>query len=195
VHDPGPGAGEPSDELLARQAQAGDRAALELLVRRYLRPIQAVTASLLTERADVEDAVQETFRRAMDGLPGYRSERPFAPWLYQIARNVARSRLESSRRWPMEPLPLGGLHEPSPGPDVTLERAEVRRLVDLAIAELPEQRRTAFRLHDVEGYDTEEVARIMGLTAGTVRSHVHHARRALRAALAPHLGEPRTQGV
>jgi len=195
VDDSGPGAREPSDELLARRAQTGDRAALELLVRRYLRPIQAVTASLLTERADVEDAVQETFRRAMDGLAGYRSERPFAPWLYQIARNVARSRLESTQRWPMEPLPVGGLREPSPGPDVTLERAEVRRLVDAAIAELPEQRRTAFRLHDVEGYDTEEVAHIMGLTAGTVRSHVHHARRALRAALAPRLGEPRTKGV
>jgi RNA polymerase sigma-70 factor (ECF subfamily) len=72
-----------------------------------------------------------------------------------------------------------------------MEHAEIRRLVDAAIAELPEQQRTAFRLHDVEGYATTEIAGIMGLSAGTVRSHVHHARRALRSALASSLGEQR----
>jgi RNA polymerase sigma-70 factor, ECF subfamily len=184
VDDPGDRAGEPPDELLAQQAADGDRDALERLVRRYLRPVRAVTASLLREPADVDDAVQETFRRAMDGLAGYRTGRPFAPWLYQIARNVARSRLTVRARWSgVGPLPAAGLEEPSPGPDVLLERAELRRLVGQAIDELPEQRRTAFRLHDVEGYATDEVARIMGLTVGTVRSHVHHARRALRVAL------------
>jgi RNA polymerase sigma-70 factor (ECF subfamily) len=131
----------------------------------------------------------------MDGLAGYRPERPFAPWLYQIARNVARSRLAAAARWPAEPLSVAGLEAPAPRPDEALERTEVRRLVDEAIGELPEQRRTAFRLHDVEGYRAEEVARIMGLTSGTVRSHVHHARRALRAALASRLGEARMKGV
>jgi RNA polymerase sigma-70 factor (ECF subfamily) len=83
-----------------------------------------------------------------------------------------------------EPLPVGGLEEPAPGPDIVLERAEIRRRVDAAIAELPEQRRTAFRLHDVDGYTTNETARLMGLSVGTIRSHVHHARRALRTKLA-----------
>ena len=64
-----------------------------------------------------------------------------------------------------------------------MERAEIRTLVRAALARLPEQRRTAFYLADVEGYPTEEIARLMGLSPGTVRSHVHHARRALRATL------------
>lgn len=174
--------------------QHGDREALERLVRRYLRPIHAVTASYLPERADVEDAVQDTFLRALDRIAGYEPTRPFAPWLYQIARNVARDRLTTSARRRTEPLPAGGLEEPAPGPEVVLERAEVRRLVDLGIADLPEQQRTAFRLHDVEGYTTNEIARIMGLSSGTIRSHVHYARRALRTAFASSLGEPRNAG-
>jgi RNA polymerase sigma-70 factor (ECF subfamily) len=184
VDDPGDRAREPSDEFLAQRAARGDRAALEKLVRRYLRPLHAVTASLLAERADVEDAVQETFRRALAGLAGYRTDRPFAPWLYQIARNVAKDRHAAAARWRTEPLPLAGIEAPAPGADVMLERAEIRRLVEAALDELPEQRRTAFRLHDVEGYGTEEVARLMGLSSATVRSHVHHARRALRVVLA-----------
>jgi RNA polymerase sigma-70 factor (ECF subfamily) len=158
-------------------------------VRRYLRPVRAVTASIIRDSSDVEDSVQETFLRALDGLSGYQPERPFAPWLYQIARNTARSRLAAAVRRRAEPLPERGLREPSPGPETELERAEIRKLVERALATLPEQRRIAFRLHDVEGYDTPEVARIMGLSAGTVRSHVHYARRALKAALGDVLGE------
>jgi RNA polymerase sigma-70 factor (ECF subfamily) len=194
VHESAPPSGEPSDEVLAQRVQRGDRDALEQLVRRYLRPIHAVTASYLGEVADVEDAVQETFVRAIEGIAGYQPARPFAPWLYQIARNVARNRLATSARRQVEPLTLGELGEAGPGPEALTERAEIRRLVVSAIDELPEQQRTAFRLHDVEGYTTDEIARIMGLTAGTIRSHVHYARRALRVALASSLGEPRNAG-
>jgi RNA polymerase sigma-70 factor (ECF subfamily) len=194
VHEPesgtGEGTAEPSDEGLARRVQRGDRDALELLVSRYLRPIHAVIASYLAEPADVEDAVQDTFLRALDRIASYQPVRPFAPWLYQVARNVARDRISAMRRRRTESLPDEGMAEPAADPAVTTERAEVRRLVDLAIDGLPEQRRTAFRLHDVEGYTTDEVARLMGLSPGTIRSHVHHARRALRAALATRFGDP-----
>lgn len=170
------------DEALARRVQRGDRAALEQLVRRYVRPIHAVAASYLSEPADVEDAAQETFLRALRGIAAYDPERPFAPWLYQIARNVSRDRMTAGARWHTEAVPEAA-RSPLPGPDVLLERGEIRARVAAAIDRLPERRRTAFRLSDVEGYATAEVARIMGLSPGTVRSHVHHARRALRAAL------------
>ena len=194
MHEPGRHSSEPSDEILAQRVQRGDRDALERLVRRYLRPIHAVTASYLAERADAEDAVQETFLRALDRIAGYQPGRSFAPWLYQIARNVARDRLATSARRRTEPLPVSVLEEPSPGADVVMERAEIRHVVDAAISDLPEQRRTAFRLHDVEGYTMNEIARIMGLSSGTIRSHVHYARRALRVALASRLGEPKNAG-
>jgi RNA polymerase sigma-70 factor (ECF subfamily) len=184
VHEPGPGDGVATDEVLARRVQRGDRAALERLVTRYLRPIHAVAASYLAERADIEDAVQETFLRALDRIATYQPARRFAPWLYQIARNVARDRVASSARRRTEPLLDSDIEDAGPDPESMLERSEIRRRVAAAIADLPEQQRTAFRLHDVEGYTTNEIARIMGLSAGTVRSHVHYARRTLRGTLA-----------
>jgi RNA polymerase sigma-70 factor (ECF subfamily) len=171
------------DEALARRVQGGDGDALGQLVRRYLRRIHAVAASYLSEPADVEDAAQETFLRALRGIEAYDPDRPFAPWLYQIARNVARNQVTTRARWQAE-VPSTTLPSRLPGPDVVLERSEIRTRVDAAIARLPEQRRTAFYLSDVEGYPTGEIARMMGLSPGTVRSHVHHARRALRVALA-----------
>lgn len=170
------------DEALAARVRRGDRDALEVLVRRYIRPVHAVAASYLLEPADVEDAAQETFLRAIRRIDSYDPGRPFAPWLYQIARNVARNARSVGSRWRTLPI-SDALRATRPEPDLELERAEIRARVDAALARLPERRRTAFCLAEVDGYATEEVARIMGLTPGTVRSHVHFARAALRTAL------------
>lgn len=189
--------GEDSDEALVRAVRNGDRDALETLVRRYLRPVHAVAASFFAEPEEVEDTAQETFLRALGALDLYDSRRPFAPWLYQIARNVARNRLAARARWKLEELPLGGLggmESPDPGPEVAMERTEARERVEAGLMRLPEQRRTAFRLVDVEGMSVEETGRIMGLTPGTVRSHVHHARRVLRKALGQYAEAPREGG-
>src|SRR5690606_23435810 len=94
-----------SDETLARRLRDGAREALDQLVGRYLRRVHAVAASFLSEPADVEDVAQETFLRALGGIERYDPDRPFAPWLYQIARNTARNRLATGSRWRMEELP------------------------------------------------------------------------------------------
>jgi RNA polymerase sigma-70 factor, ECF subfamily len=179
------------DEVLAQRVQQGERQAFAELARRYLPPIHAVVASFLEEAADVEDAAQETFLRALDRIRTYDAGRPFAPWLYQIARNVARNRLGARGRWRLESLP-DRLPAAAADPARDAERREIRDMVDRVVARLPEQRRTAFRLFDVEGYTAADVARLMGITEGTVRAHVHHARRALRSALAPLLGREDT---
>lgn len=181
------GVREVPDEVLAQRVQTGEREAFAELARRYLRPIHGVVASFLAEPADVEDAAQETFLRALSRIRSYDAERPFAPWLYQIARNVARNRLGARGRWRTEP-PADSLAAGAADPVQETERRETRALVERALAELPEQRRTAFRLFDIEGYAAADVARLMGVTEGTVRAHVHHARRALRGTLAPLLG-------
>jgi len=173
-----------ADESLARRVQGGDRAALERLVRRYVRPVHAVVASFLSEPAEIEDAAQEAFLRALGALDTYDPRRPFAPWLYQVARNVARNQMGSRAVRRAESLPAGGREAPDPLPDQAAENAEIRDRLERALARLPEQRRTAFRLVEVEGMTTLEVGRIMGIAPGTVRSHVHHARRHLRTALA-----------
>lgn len=175
---------EEDDGFLARRVQAGDSRAFEQLARRYLRSVHAVVASYLAEPADVEDAAQDTFLRALDRIHTFDPARPFAPWLYQIARNVARNRRSWLRRRERESRGNAEIRGPGLDPLARLERAEIRREVRAAMDRLPEQQRTAFRLFDVEGYDAAQIARLMGISAGTVRSHVHHARRALRAELA-----------
>jgi len=188
--------GGPPDAVLARRVQEGDREAFEILARRYLRPIHAVAASFLRERADVEDASQETFLKALRAIRSFDSKRPFAPWLYQIARNVARNRLAERKRHATDPVTdlAGSLPDPAASPADGAESAELGRRVSEAIEALPERRRTAFRLADVEGYSAVEVARIMGLTAGAVRAHIHHARKDLRIRLA-HLVEDENEHV
>jgi RNA polymerase sigma-70 factor (ECF subfamily) len=182
----GRAASEPSDEALARQVQQGGRAALEQLVARYQRPLHAVAASYLRDQADIDDAVQETFLRVIKAIGRYDASRAFAPWLYQIARNVARDRAVMRSRNDADEL-TDALHATDAQPDVLAERAQLRSMMKRAIDALPEQRRTAFRMHDVDGYTTAEIAHMMGLSEGTVRSHVHHARRALRNVLSAQL--------
>jgi RNA polymerase sigma-70 factor, ECF subfamily len=184
-----------SDEELARSVQQeGDRQALERLIRRYVRPVHAVVAAFLDGPEAVEDAAQETFLRALQAIDRYDPRRPFAPWLYQIARNVARNQRAADGVRRTEPLPAVGTEALGPQPDVAAERSEIRARVETQLLHLPEQRRTAFRLVDVEGMAAEEAGRIMGLAPGTVRSHVHHARRQLREALGEYAGVTETEG-
>ena len=162
-------------------------------MRRYVRAVHAVAASYLAEPEDIEDAAQETFLRAIRGIALYDVKRPFAPWLYQIARNVARSRIAAVAR-PQEDLDSFVLPSHLPGPDLMAERSEVAAQVRAAIDRLPERQRTALWLCDVEGYTAGEVGQIMGVSAGTVRAHLHHARRSLRAALARTMERANTGG-
>ncbi|MBI4501267.1 MAG: sigma-70 family RNA polymerase sigma factor [Gemmatimonadetes bacterium] len=180
---------EPSDAALACRVQRGDRDAFEILARRYLRPVYAVAASFLTNPADREDAVQDAFLRLVDGIQQYDGAQPFAPWLYQIARNAARNRRASGSPEMVEYSEADEVADPVPDPALHTERVDARELIDRAIGRLPEQQRTMFRLFEVEGYTAVEIEQLTGVSAVTVRSHVYHARRRLRAALEAKLGQ------
>ena len=179
---------QPPDGWLAQRVQAGEPQAFEELARRYLRPVYAVVGSFLREPADIEDAAQETFLRALDHIRAFDTSRPFAPWLYTIARNTARNWRKAQIRHGGEPLEAVALAGDDPDPEMATMQGEIRTLVATALVELPEQQRTAFRLFDIEDYSAQEIATLMSINAGTVRAHVHHARRALRERLGPMLG-------
>ena len=119
-----------ADETLAARVQVGEWEAFGELARRYLRPVHVVAASFLAEPADVEDAAQDTFLRALDRIRSYDPARPFAPWLYQIARNVARNRIRARRRWRTSRFGKrrgGGTRLPAPGDDARPGAPERRR--------------------------------------------------------------------
>jgi RNA polymerase sigma-70 factor (ECF subfamily) len=177
---------EYSDSELAEKVQAGDSGAFELLARRYMRPVYAVVSSFLSGKEDIDDSAQETFLRALEKIHSYNPKRPFAPWLYQVARNVARNHWKYVKR--REHEELQDVREQADGADPgrLVELSELQTRVAAAIEALPERQRTAFRLHDVEGFKATEIAEMLGVSDGTVRANVHHARQELRKRLAPY---------
>jgi RNA polymerase sigma-70 factor (ECF subfamily) len=174
---------EHSDNELAIRVQAGDSAAFELLARKYMRPVYAVVSSFLASQEDIDDSAQETFLRALEKIHSYNPKRPFAPWLYQVARNVARNRWKYLKRRRHEQLEEVQEGVAGNDPEKLAELSELRSRVAAAIEALPERQRTAFRLHDIDGFKATEIAEMLGVSDGTVRSNVHHARRELRKRL------------
>jgi len=182
-----------TDEALVRRVQEGDGEAFETIARRYMRPVHAVVSSIVNGPDDADDTVQETFLRALERIRSYNPNRPFAPWLYQVARNVARNRrkyIRSRTHEELTDIEHGGVGGKRNQPDRQAELSELRRDLEAAVDSLPERQRAAFRLHDIEGFKANEIAEMLGVSDGTVRANVHHARRILRKRLEGHHQEP-----
>lgn len=171
------------EAALALRAHAGDREAFGALVARYAGQARRVARAVLGDPDDADDAAQDAFLSALVKLEQYDAARPFGPWLMRIVANAAadRRRRRTVRR--TEEL-APGLAARGPQPDAAAAAAEFDARLRAALAELPERRRVAVVLFDVEGYGHAEIAAILGTPEGTVRSDVFHARRFLRDRLA-----------
>jgi len=162
---------------------AGDRAAFGTLVERYAGQARRVARAVLGDPDDADDAAQDAFLSALVKLAQYDPARPFGPWLMRIVANSAtdRRRRRAVRRTDqLEPGLVGG----GTRPDVAAERAALGERLHAALGELTPRRRLAVVLFDVEGYSHAEIAQVLRIPEGTVRSEVFHARRRLRALLA-----------
>lgn len=172
-----------SDAELVAQARCGDREAFGELVRRYQRAAYSVALSVTGRHQDAEDAAQESFMVALQRLDDCRNAERFAGWLLAIVRNRARNliRRESLRSAEEIPASASAL---GPGPDKMADISDLRVQLKEALAELTEVQREIVLLHDLEGWKHAEISDRLGIPAGTVRSHLHFARKALRARLA-----------
>lgn len=178
--------GETDAQLVAR-VRRGDRAAAGTLAERYLRACRAVALAVTGHEADADDVCQDAFVTAIERIDACRQPDRFGAWLMQIVRNRARDHLRSHAR---TVLSIDGMEiesaRASPAEEAESGDAATRLLA--AIRELPEERREVLLLHDLEGWTHREIAERMGLPPGTVRSHLHHARRTMRTLL-PELKE------
>jgi RNA polymerase sigma-70 factor (ECF subfamily) len=164
----------------AALAAAGDTRAFERLYRRHVARIHSLSRRMLgPEHAD--EVTQDAFVRAWNKIGTFRGESAFGTWLYRLATNVIlaqRSTLATQRRRYTDPetsLPL--IAATSARPDLTVD-------FEAAIATLPDGAKEIFVLHDIEGYKHEEIAEMLGITAGTSKSQLHRARMMLRVHLA-----------
>jgi len=164
------------------RARRGDERAFGLLVQKYRRAAYAVACSVTGRHEDAEDAAQEAFLVALQRLEECRSPERFAGWLMTIVRNRSRNLVRRESLREMDQVPLSASTR-LPTPDREAERLELRSVLRDALGGLSEVQREIVLLHDLEGWKHREIADRLGLPSGTVRSHLHFARRALREAL------------
>src|SRR5437879_5181740 len=171
----------PSDEALLDRSAAGDRAALEELFRRYRQPAYRVAHRLLGNEADALDAVQDGFVKVLTNLGGFEKRSSFKTWLLRVVSNAALDlgRARGRREAIASPAPsLNGDASSLVWDDPTLglEHADLRRLLDSALATLPEPQRQTFVLHVDAEMSYREVADSLGISIGTVMSRLYYAR-------------------
>ena len=190
------GVADPSDEVLAARAAAGDEPAFEVLVVRYQRRVFRL-ACRLTNETDAPDVVQETFMQVYRHLSTFRGSAQFGTWLYRIVVNAALMHRRARARRPAESLEefmprfdADGSHAQTPDAlrmtsrlDELLDRHILAKKVQAALQRLPDLYREAFVLRDLEELSTAEVAQVLGAEPATVRQRVHRARLMMRGYL------------
>jgi len=182
-----------ADALLVREAQAGSRAAFDMLVLKYQRRVERLLSRSVRSPDDVADLCQETFLAAYRALPAFRGESTFYTWIYRIAINAAKR--HRARQRPVESLDdeegtLGTDAAPSDDatPETRLAGRQLARELDEAVAALAEDQRRALLLREVDGLSYDEIGDLMDCPPGTVRSRIFRAREAVAARLRPLLG-------
>ena len=186
------------DRRLIAEALAGRRDAFGELVTRYQARLYNAAIRVVGHPDDAVDVVQEAFLNAFHALPSFKGDAEFFTWLYRIAFNAAVSQKRKRRPVVSLDAPAGGEARPEPAdpsedtrPGAALERTEDERLLHAAIGRLSDEHRAVLLMKDIDGLKYEEIAAVLGVPVGTVRSRLHRARLELRNLLGlPPEGEP-----
>lgn len=183
-----------SDASLVARVRAGDADAFDLLARRHYRTAFAVALARSRNRADAEDVCHDAFVRAAERLEQCRHPERFVAWLCMIVRNRARN--AQAKAFVRRVLLLEHSSAASADdPHQSLERSELRGQLTRALAKLSHVEREVVLLHDMNELTHEEIASIVGTSAGMSRQHLFKARRRLRNLLGDVAGEWQSSGV
>jgi RNA polymerase sigma-70 factor, ECF subfamily len=168
----------PDDPVLIANAQSGDRVALDRLLRAHYDRLFAVCRRMAGNDADAADATQEALLAIVRGLPRFDGRSSFRTWSYRVAVNACLDELRRRKRRPAVGLPdLERLDRPDYG--VSPDDVADRLMLDAALAALPDDYRAAVVLRDVADLDYAEIAEVLQIPAGTVRSRIARGRLAL----------------
>ncbi len=186
------------DHELVLRVQKGEKAAFDVLVRKYQHKLGNVISRYIRNPADVPDVAQEAFIKAYRALPNFRGDSAFYTWIYRIAINTAKNHLvAASRRPPRDDIDAqdaeqydsaSGLREYAT-PERLALTGELATTIQTALDELPDELRTAIVLRELDGLSYEEIASAMECPIGTVRSRIFRARDAIEKRIRPLVDE------
>jgi RNA polymerase sigma-70 factor (ECF subfamily) len=177
-----------SDEILVDRARTGDMLACEALMRRYNQRLYRAVRAILKTGADVEDTMQDTYLAALRNIEQFEGRAQFGTWLLKIGTNAALARMRQRMRVvQLDDLPdvddlepMLDLTDAARTPEQHVSTSEIMAIVEKAIDRLPYDYRQVFMLRTIEGLDTTETARIIGLGEDAVRQRLHRAREMLQ---------------
>ncbi|HXW96897.1 MAG TPA: sigma-70 family RNA polymerase sigma factor [Gemmatimonadales bacterium] len=186
-----------TDQEIVALAREGREAAYRELIRRYERPVFSLILRMVRDRQLAEDLAQETFIKALNAIGSYRPEFKFSSWIFKIANNAA---IDHLRRRELDTLSIDGAPHATSAEDIEatalqvgdrgetplaeLEARELGTAIERAIGRLRPEYRSCIMLRHVEGMAYEEIAQLLDLPLGTVKTYIHRARHELRDMLA-----------
>lgn len=186
--------GTNADQQLVERVQAGDKAAFDVLVRKYQHKLVKMISRYVSDPSEAQDVAQETFIKAYRALPNFRGESSFYTWIYRIGANTAKNYLVAQGRRPpgsdidaqdAEQYAVDTSLRETDTPEGLAQRDEIEKTVFDAIESLPDDLRTAITLRELDGLSYEDIAQAMDCPVGTVRSRIFRAREAIDARLRP----------
>jgi len=186
------------DQELVERVQSGEKAAFDILVRKYEHKLANVISRYIHDQSEVLDVAQDAFIKAYRALPNFRGDSAFYTWLYRIAINTAKNHLVAASRRPpkndidaqeAEQFEAGSGLKEYATPERLALRSELAGTIQKAIEELPEELRVAIVLRELEGLSYDEIASAMECPIGTVRSRIFRARDAIDKQIRPLLDE------
>jgi RNA polymerase sigma-70 factor (ECF subfamily) len=186
-----------TDQEIVALAREGREAAYRELIRRYERPVFSLVLRMVRDHQLAEDLAQETFIKALNAIGSYRPEFKFSSWIFKIANNAA---IDHLRRREVDTLSIDGAPNATTPDDIEatalqvgdrgetplaeLEARELGGEIERAIGRLRPEYRSCIMLRHVEGLAYEEIAQLLDLPLGTVKTYIHRARHELRDMLA-----------
>jgi len=179
-----------TDEELVTRSMGGDLDSFNQLVLRWERPIYALAYRVIGREEDARDVCQETFLRAFRALGGFKGQAKFSSWLYRITLNLCRDWIRRERRQPIAQAPEGvdiiemaSETTPSESIEELVARREIGQAVARAMAELPEEQRTAIILKEYHGLTFQEIADMQNCPLSTVKTRLYQGLSVLRRQL------------
>ena len=194
-----------TDNHLVTKFKAGSMEAMEQIVGRYEERIFTFGMKMCGHLQDAEDITQETFLSAFRYLKGFRGETKLKNWLFKIAARACFKKRRKKKFEPEREISLESLMEKEgPGskyeipdwsndPSDNILRAELKQIIDTAIQSLPPKYRFVFNLRDIEGFNTQETAEILGISPQSVKTRLHRARLYLRKEISKHYKEEKAR--